>query len=187
MKVRFSTEARSYLAREAVYLKERSTTGAARFQRIVARARRQIETFPDSGYTDSVVSLAGARRMAIDEYLFDYDVIGDVATGDPALAEHANDHPRRRRGFRRSGHSIRQWIRKEVGQRNVRFYRPGGHRALRFKAQGRFVASPSFPKLLLCCAVEPEKSAIPRLRANSLFPDHAPIGVWRWNGSSRAS
>ncbi|HEV2514926.1 MAG TPA: type II toxin-antitoxin system RelE/ParE family toxin [Devosia sp.] len=79
-KVRFSTEARGYLAREAAYLKERSTTGASRFQRIVARARRQIETFPDSGYTDSVVSLTGARRMAIDEYLFDYDVTGDVAT-----------------------------------------------------------------------------------------------------------
>jgi hypothetical protein len=42
MKVRFSTEARRYLAREAAYLKERSPAGAPRFQGIVARARRVI-------------------------------------------------------------------------------------------------------------------------------------------------
>lgn len=91
MRVRFSTEARSYLAREAGYLRERSATGAARFQRIVARARRQIETFPDSGYADSIVSLAGARRMAIAEYPFDYDVVGDVAT--IMVIRHARNTP----------------------------------------------------------------------------------------------
>jgi plasmid stabilization system protein ParE len=80
MKVRFSTEARRYLSREAAYLKERSPGGAARFQGIVARARRQIETFPDSGFTDSIVSLAGARRLAVEEYLFDYDLAGGAAT-----------------------------------------------------------------------------------------------------------
>lgn len=80
MKVRFSTEARRYLSREAAYLKERSPAGAARLQRLVARARRQIEAFPESGFTDSIVSLAGTRRMAIEEYLFDYDVVEGVAT-----------------------------------------------------------------------------------------------------------
>lgn len=80
MKLRFSTEARRYLQREAAYLRERSPAGAARFQALVARARRQIESFPDSGFTDSIVSLAGARRIAIEEYLFDYDVAGEVAT-----------------------------------------------------------------------------------------------------------
>ena len=80
MKVRFSSGARNYLAREAAYLKERSTTGAERFRRIVARARHQIETFPDSGYTDSIVALAGARRIAVEEYVFDYDISDDVAT-----------------------------------------------------------------------------------------------------------
>jgi hypothetical protein len=58
MKVRFTSEARHYLAREATYLKERSTTGAERLRRIVARARHQIETFPDSGFTDSIVEQA---------------------------------------------------------------------------------------------------------------------------------
>ena len=80
MKVRFSTEARQYLSREAAYLKERSMVGAVRFQGIVARARRQIESFPDAGYTDSIVSLMGARRIAVEEYLFDNDVEDGVAT-----------------------------------------------------------------------------------------------------------
>ena len=80
MKVRFSSEARRFLAHEAAYLRQRSGSGAARFQRIVERARRQIETFPESGLTDSIVSLAGARRIAIEEYLFDYDLVDAVAT-----------------------------------------------------------------------------------------------------------
>lgn len=80
MRVRFSSEARPYIAREAAYLRERSTTGALRFHGIVDRARRQIETLPDSGHTDSVVALAGARRVAIEEYLFDHDVTEGVAT-----------------------------------------------------------------------------------------------------------
>lgn len=73
MKVRFSSEARRYILREAAYLKARSTSGALRFQAIIERARRQLETMPDSGFTQSVVALAGARRIAIEEYLFDYD------------------------------------------------------------------------------------------------------------------
>ena len=80
MKVRFSSEARRYLARETTYLKDHGATGAERFRRLVARARYQIETFPESGFTDSIVGLAGARRIAIEEYIFDYDVGDDVAT-----------------------------------------------------------------------------------------------------------
>lgn len=68
------------MAHEAAYLRDRSQSGALRFRRIVERARRQIETFPESGLTDSIVSLAGARRIAIEEYLFDYDVANGVAT-----------------------------------------------------------------------------------------------------------
>lgn len=80
MKVRFSSAARRYVAQEAAYLRQRSPTGAVRFQQIVARARRQVEGFPDSGYTDSIISLAGARRIAVEEYPFDYDVADSVAT-----------------------------------------------------------------------------------------------------------
>ncbi len=79
MKVRFSSGARRYIAKEAAYLKERSATGAARFHGIVDRARRQIQTFPESGYTESIVTLAGSRRMAVEEYLFDYDVMEGMA------------------------------------------------------------------------------------------------------------
>lgn len=79
MKVRFSSEARRYIAREGAYLRERSSVGAARFHALVARARRQVETFPESGYTESIVAMAGARRIAIEEYLFDYDLNDDVA------------------------------------------------------------------------------------------------------------
>lgn len=80
MKVRFSSAARRYVAQEAAYLRQRSPSGALRFQQIVARARRQIQDFPDSRYTDSIVALAGARRIAIEEYLFDYDIAEGVAT-----------------------------------------------------------------------------------------------------------
>ena len=80
MKVRFSSEARRYLAREAAYLRERSASGAVRFQRIVDRARRQIGTFPESGLTDSIVAITGARRVTIEEYLSDYDVVEGIAT-----------------------------------------------------------------------------------------------------------
>jgi plasmid stabilization system protein ParE len=80
MKVRFSSEARRYLAREAAYLRERSPSGAARFQRIVERARRQIASFPESGLTESIVAIAGARRIVVEEYLFDYDLADGVAT-----------------------------------------------------------------------------------------------------------
>ena len=62
MKVRFSSEARQYLSREAAYLKERSIVGAVRFQSIVARARRQIESFPDAGYTDSIMVVRHSRN-----------------------------------------------------------------------------------------------------------------------------
>ena len=79
MQVRFSSEARRYVIREAAYLRERSPSGATRFARIVERARRQIGTFPESGVTDSIVALAGARRIAIEEYLFDYEVSNSVA------------------------------------------------------------------------------------------------------------
>jgi len=91
MKVRISSEARRYIAREAEYLRERSPAGAARFQRIVARACRQIGTFPESGLTDSIVSIAGARRITIEEYLFDYDLADGVAT--VMVIRHARNTP----------------------------------------------------------------------------------------------
>jgi plasmid stabilization system protein ParE len=91
MKVRFSSEARRYLMQEAAYLRERSVSGAARFQRIVDRARRQIGTFPEPGLTDSVVSIAGARRITVEEYLFDYDLADGIAT--IMVVRHARNTP----------------------------------------------------------------------------------------------
>lgn len=79
MRVRFSSEARRTIIREAAYLRARSLSGARRFAQIVERARRQIGAFPESGATDSIVALAGARRIAIEEYLFDYDIDDGVA------------------------------------------------------------------------------------------------------------
>lgn len=79
MRVRFSSEARRYVMREAACLRQRSSSGALRFQRIVERARRQIGSLPESGVTDSIVALAGARRIVIEEYLFDYDARDGVA------------------------------------------------------------------------------------------------------------
>jgi plasmid stabilization system protein ParE len=78
MKVRLSSEARSYIARETRYLKERSLAGADSFKRVVQRARQLVADFPESGFADSAISLTGARRVLVGTYLFDYDLIDET-------------------------------------------------------------------------------------------------------------
>lgn len=78
MKVRFSSDARSYLAHEVGYLKKRSSSGAARFMNVVDRARRLVSQHNEVGFADSKVPIKGARRISVGDYLFDYDIIDGV-------------------------------------------------------------------------------------------------------------
>lgn len=79
MKVRISSKAKAYIAKEGAYLRKHSPMGAKTFGNIVRRAKKVIETFPDGGATDSAIPLTGARRASVDGYLFDYDLIdGEV-------------------------------------------------------------------------------------------------------------
>lgn len=75
MQVRIAELAKAYVRRETRYLRERSPSGALAFQRIVQRVMVLVAGFPASGSTDSIIPLTGARRIIIDGYLFDYDLI----------------------------------------------------------------------------------------------------------------
>lgn len=79
MKVRLSSEASAYIAKEARYLQDRSASGALRFKDIVKRALQLIGEHPAAGFQQSGVPIKGSHRVVIGEYLFDYDVIRDVA------------------------------------------------------------------------------------------------------------
>ena len=78
MKVRLSSDARRYIARETRYLKERSLSGAEQFKRVVQPAQQLVASFPESGFTESAIALTGARRVLVGAYLFDYDLIGET-------------------------------------------------------------------------------------------------------------
>jgi plasmid stabilization system protein ParE len=78
MRVRFSTAARAYVVKETKYLASVSRSGAERFRDTVRRALVLVADFPASGIGDSAIPLTGARRMIVNGYLFDYDLIGDV-------------------------------------------------------------------------------------------------------------
>lgn len=79
MKVRLSSEARTYIAQEARYLRDRSASGARKFKEIVDRALLLIGQHPAAGFQESGVPIKGSHRVVIGDYLFDYDIIRDVA------------------------------------------------------------------------------------------------------------
>lgn len=78
MKVRLSSDARAYIAKETRYLKARSRVGAEGFRNIIRRVEKWVADFPQSGITDSAIPLTNARRVIADGYLFDYDIIDGV-------------------------------------------------------------------------------------------------------------
>jgi plasmid stabilization system protein ParE len=79
MKVRLSSEARAYVAQEARYLRDRSASAALKFKEIVDRAILLIGQHPAAGFQQSGVPIKGSHRVVIGGYLFDYDIINDVA------------------------------------------------------------------------------------------------------------
>lgn len=88
MKVRLSSRAKAFIAKEGRYLRQVSPQGAKRFSEIVQRARKIIQIFPEGGVTSSAIPLTGARRVSIEGYLFDYDlieatvwIVGIIASG----------------------------------------------------------------------------------------------------------
>ncbi|MGA0534248.1 MULTISPECIES: type II toxin-antitoxin system RelE/ParE family toxin [Hansschlegelia] len=53
MKVRISEMARTYLRKEAAYLKKNSSQAAAEFQERMNAARRNLAQFPNIGHEDT--------------------------------------------------------------------------------------------------------------------------------------
>ncbi|UJW84472.1 type II toxin-antitoxin system RelE/ParE family toxin [Devosia sp. SL43] len=78
MKVTLSGNARAYIKQETQYLRDRSASGAAAFREIVLDARAILARHPDSGLTQSAITLVGARRLVLRGYHFDYDVTDDA-------------------------------------------------------------------------------------------------------------
>lgn len=76
MKVRFSSDAQADIAGQIAFLKGKTNQGIATFRNIVSRGRALIATNPEAGLTDSKIPIRGARRVIVDGWYFDYEIIG---------------------------------------------------------------------------------------------------------------
>lgn len=78
MKVRISTEAQRDIADQVEFLRGKTNSGIATFRNIVSRGRSIIASQPNAGFTDSEIPIRGAKRVIVDGWYFDYDVIDDT-------------------------------------------------------------------------------------------------------------
>ena len=76
MKVKLSSEARQDIDRQVAYLTGKTNSGITTFRHIIDRAARLLVGQPHAGQTDSEIPIQGARRIIIDGWYFDYDIIG---------------------------------------------------------------------------------------------------------------
>lgn len=78
MKVRFSSDAQRDIADQIHYLTGKTHTGIAAFRNIISRARSLVSAQPYAGFAGSEIPIRGARRVIVDGWYFDYDIIGDT-------------------------------------------------------------------------------------------------------------
>ena len=76
MQVKLSSEARQDIDRQVDYLTGRTNAGITTFRNIIRRAARLLGDQPDAGQADAEIPIRGARRIIIDGWYFDYDIIG---------------------------------------------------------------------------------------------------------------
>jgi plasmid stabilization system protein ParE len=77
-KVRLSDDARSFLQREARYLRERSPSAAEAFLNRFREARRNLSQFPELGRRIEALPVEGSMRLVVGDYVLDYDLDDDV-------------------------------------------------------------------------------------------------------------
>jgi plasmid stabilization system protein ParE len=76
-KVRLSANARSYLIREAKYLRDRSPAAAAAFVARMRHARQLLANFPELGTGKKGLPHSDMRCLVVGDYLMDYRIRGD--------------------------------------------------------------------------------------------------------------
>ena len=77
-RITLSAAARAYVNAEAGYLKARSRPAATRFRAALNGLKRNLVDFPGLGHPSAETTVAGVYRFVLDEYLVDYEVIGEV-------------------------------------------------------------------------------------------------------------
>lgn len=75
MKVKLSSEARQDIDRQVDYLTGKTNSGITTFRNIISRAARLLRDQPYVGQTAAEIPIRGARRVIIDGWYFDYDII----------------------------------------------------------------------------------------------------------------
>jgi len=77
-KVRLSGDARSFIQREAKYLRERNQAAAATFLNRLREARRNLAEFPKMGRQKAALPVKGSMRLVVGDYILDYDLNDDI-------------------------------------------------------------------------------------------------------------
>jgi plasmid stabilization system protein ParE len=76
-KVLLSARARTYLLKEASYLRDRNPAAAAAFVARMRHARQMLSDFPDLGSGKKGLPHGDMRCLVVGEYLMDYQVNPD--------------------------------------------------------------------------------------------------------------
>jgi plasmid stabilization system protein ParE len=75
---KLSPVASTYVRAEARYLKIRSPAAAWRFQKSLNDLKRNLLDFPGLGHPSTETNAAGVHRFVMNDYLIDYEVVGEV-------------------------------------------------------------------------------------------------------------
>jgi len=75
MRVKLSSEAQQDIQAQIAYLRGRTNSGIASFRDTVRRGLTLVRSQPDARFTDSKIPIRGAKRVIVDGWYFDYDVI----------------------------------------------------------------------------------------------------------------
>jgi plasmid stabilization system protein ParE len=77
LKVRLSKNARTFIQREAKYLRERNQAAAESFLGRLRQARRNLAQFPKIGHEKTSLPVEGSMRLVVGDYVLDYDLDGE--------------------------------------------------------------------------------------------------------------
>lgn len=75
MRVKLSSEAQQDIQVQIAYLRGKTNSGIAGFRDTVRRGLKLLQSQPDAGFTDSKIPIRGAKRVIVEGWYFDYDVI----------------------------------------------------------------------------------------------------------------